>query len=159
LVALPQVIAYFTSSANDAIASVESGLQGGMLAQEANYNSLAIFLMGITACFMIGAGRLHEAYQLTHRAILLGSNLEGCMLPDAGWPAALKADILREWNQPDLALSLVQEAISLCQQTESSALFSSLLSGRTRCLPLSSRRAEHTHKQKNEHRPQPSPSP
>jgi LuxR family maltose regulon positive regulatory protein len=49
------------------------------------------------------------------------------MVPAVGWPILLQADILREWNQLDAALALVEEAIPLCKQTASSiSLFYSL---------------------------------
>jgi LuxR family maltose regulon positive regulatory protein len=37
-------------------------------------------------------------------------------LPEVGWPALFQAEILREWNQLDTALSRAEEAIKLCKQ-------------------------------------------
>ena len=51
----------------------------------------------------------------------LGSQPTGLLSPDAGWPAIFQADIRREWNQLDVALSLVEEGISLCRQIASLA--------------------------------------
>jgi LuxR family maltose regulon positive regulatory protein len=119
VVAIPQLMTYYTSAANDAVASVECGLQGCMLAQTAGHTTLAIIIMGITAKHMMGAGRLHEALKLTQQAIQLGKESERHILPDVGWPAAFQAEILREWNQLDAGLALAQEALALCQQTES----------------------------------------
>lgn len=129
LVALPQLMSYYTSNANDAVASVANGLQGGMLAQEAGHTTLAIILMGITAKHMIGAGRLHEAQQLTQQAMQLGEKPGGLTLPDVGWPAAFQAEILREWNQLDAAHALAQEALTLCQQTASLGLLIYVITG------------------------------
>jgi hypothetical protein len=56
-IALAQLIAYYASSANDAVAAVESGLRGGLLAQAARQPAQAIGIMGTTARYMIGAGR------------------------------------------------------------------------------------------------------
>src|SRR5205807_5795641 len=41
------------------------------------------------------------------------------MLPDVGCPMLFQAEILREKNELDAALSLAEEAILLCKQTES----------------------------------------
>ncbi len=109
--------------------SVESGLQGSSLAQSAGHTTLAIILMGITAKHMIGGGRLYEAYQLTSRATQLGKKPAGLKLPDVGWPAAFQAEILRKWNQLDAAHTLIQEAIELCQQTESLGLLIYIITG------------------------------
>src|SRR5260370_12056208 len=53
----------------------------------------------------------------------------GLLLHDVGYAAASQAEILREWNQVDAALSLVKEAISLCQQAASLGSFVYLLYG------------------------------
>jgi len=113
--AFSQAVAYYTS-ANDTVAAIESGLYGSKVAQEAGYTALAISIMGTTVYFMIGAGQLSEAYQLAQRAIDLGTQPGGFILPDVGWPTLWQAEILREWNQLDTARALVEEAILLCQQ-------------------------------------------
>ena len=41
-----QLLAYYTSATNDAMAAVESGLQAGSLAQTAGQTALAISVMG-----------------------------------------------------------------------------------------------------------------
>ncbi|HEY4032772.1 MAG TPA: LuxR family transcriptional regulator [Ktedonobacteraceae bacterium] len=120
-VSLAQLIAYYASSANNAIAAVESGLRGSILAQAADLPAQAIGIMGTTARYMIGAGRLHEAHQLTQQAMLQGTQPGSPILPEVGWPAVLRADILREWNELDVAHALAEEAISLCEQAVSHA--------------------------------------
>ncbi|HEX3642308.1 MAG TPA: AAA family ATPase, partial [Ktedonobacteraceae bacterium] len=101
-----QLRALYASAANDAAEAIESGLQAGSLAQAAGKNALAIGIMGATALYMLGTGRLHEIYQLTQQAIQLGAQPEGLMLPDVCWPTVLQAEVLREWNQLDRALEL-----------------------------------------------------
>ena len=118
--AFPQVIAYYTS-ANDVMAAIKSGLDNSWLAQEAGYHAMAISTMGVTIYFMTIVGRLGEAYQLAQRAIHLGTQLEGFMLPDVGWSMIWQAEILREWGQLDAARALAEEAIPLCQQAGSLA--------------------------------------
>jgi len=100
-------------------ASITSIFQGYLIAKEADLHSLAIFAAGLTATAMIGAGQLHEGQRLTQHAIHLGQISREHRLPDVGWPMVSQAEILREWNRLDTALSLVQEAIPLCQQTTS----------------------------------------
>ena len=117
-VSLAQCQACYVSSANDASSAIQSGLQAGSLARSAERSPLATIIMGTTAMYMIGAGHLRKARQLSQQAILLGSQRE-IRLPEAGCPALFQAEILREWNQLDGSLSLAQEAIALCKQSES----------------------------------------
>ncbi|HEY4032373.1 MAG TPA: LuxR C-terminal-related transcriptional regulator, partial [Ktedonobacteraceae bacterium] len=126
----------YVSDVNNAVAAVELGFQAGSLAQEAHLDALALVYMGATVRSMIGAGQLHEAQRLSHRAILLGTKPKGLLLPDVGWPKLFEAEVLREWNKLDAALSLVKEGISLCQQVESIALLMYLLGGYTMLLRI-----------------------
>lgn len=124
-----QLITFYHSSANDAEAAVSCGLQGSQLALKAGIPVFATAIMGATGYYLIGAGKLHEAYQLTRQAMALGTAAGGNMLPYAGMPVAFHAEILREWNQLEAALSLAKEAISLGQQVETMAMFPYLVNG------------------------------
>jgi len=66
---------------------------------------------------MMGTGRLREMYQLTQETMQLARQPGGSVLPDLCWPASFHAEILREWNQLDRALELIEEAIPLSPQT------------------------------------------
>jgi LuxR family maltose regulon positive regulatory protein len=129
VVATTQLVASYSSSINDAVAAIQCGLQAGQIAQEAGQTALAIGAMSTGARYMIGAGRLHEAIQLTQRAMLLGTNLQGLVLPEVGWSAVFQADILREWNHLDAALSLIEEALLQCEQTKSLTSLTYLIYG------------------------------
>src|SRR5260370_25448903 len=89
------------------------------MAKEAELHDYAIFAAGIAGTAMMGGGQLHQVQRLTQQAIHLGQMSREGMLPDVGWPMVLQTEILREWNQLDTVLYLVQEAIPLCQQTTS----------------------------------------
>ncbi|HEX3641525.1 MAG TPA: LuxR C-terminal-related transcriptional regulator, partial [Ktedonobacteraceae bacterium] len=106
-----QFIAYYTSSANDVVAAIQSALQAVSLAQAIGQTSLAITTLFSSAVHLLRAGRLHEAARLAQQAIDLGT-----MSPLACWPTLAQAELLREWNQLDRALSLAEEAIPLCKQ-------------------------------------------
>lgn len=121
LVALAQLISYYSSSANNIMAAIESGHQATLLAQVAGQPALAIKTMEVTAIALIAAGRLHEAKQLTQQAMQLGTQSAVSRFPEAGWAGVWLADVLREWNEVDAARSLVEEAISLCEQAVSYA--------------------------------------
>jgi LuxR family maltose regulon positive regulatory protein len=84
--------------------------------------------MGTTAMHMIGTGRLQEISRLIQQ-ILLGKPQGSLQLPYVGWPTVWQAEILRERNQLDAALSLAQEAVSLCQQIESIGSLTYILLG------------------------------
>jgi LuxR family maltose regulon positive regulatory protein len=116
---LIQALAYYVASVNDAKAGMQIALQAVSLAQEAGPPALTLNVMGSAAVFMTVAGQLHEAQQLTQQAMLLGQQPGGLISPEMGYPSSLRADILREWNKLDAALSLVEEAITLCKQTTS----------------------------------------
>ena len=101
---IAQQQAFYVSSANDAVAAIQSGLQAESLAEAAEQTTIATAVMGTTIMYMIGAGRLHEAQRLSQQAMLLETGLEA-MLPEVGCPVLFQAEILREWNQLDVALS------------------------------------------------------
>ncbi len=118
-VTFAQLVNSYTYSANDMKNAIESALHASKLAQTGGNIALAIGVMSTTALYMIGAGQLRKAYRLTKQALQLGV-LPGMLVqPEVGWPALLQAEILREWNQLDKARSLIEEALSVCQQAES----------------------------------------
>jgi len=117
-IAFPQMVAYYAST-NDAGAAIKIGLHSGRLVQKAGYTALAIGTIGAAALFMTIAGRLHEVYPLVQQLISLGTQPGELMLPDIGWPMISQAAILWEWNQLDAAHALIEEAILLCKQTDS----------------------------------------
>jgi LuxR family transcriptional regulator, maltose regulon positive regulatory protein len=119
--AMAQFRTSYCSSANDAVAAVENGLQTIFLAQASGNTRLTFAVIGGMTLYMIGTGQLHEVQRLAQQARLLGKHEEGFLSPDVGWPAIFHAEVLREWNQLDEALSLAREAISLCQQVESNS--------------------------------------
>ena len=126
-IATAQFWAYYSSTTNDAVAAIQSGLQAISLARATEQTTLILAVMSSTVIHMIGAGQLHEALRLTRQGVLQGTQSAEFMVPAVGWPILLQADILREWNQLDAALALVEEAIPLCKQTASSiSLFYSL---------------------------------
>jgi LuxR family transcriptional regulator, maltose regulon positive regulatory protein len=129
-IAFAQFVASYVSSANDAVTAIESGLQVNLPAQAGNLPaSLAITFMASTALCMIGTGQLHEAQRLIQQATHLSSKAEGPPLPEVGGSAIFQAEILREWNQLKAARTLAEEALSLCQQSESIALLPSVVCG------------------------------
>jgi LuxR family maltose regulon positive regulatory protein len=111
-----QFMASYPSSANDALAAFEKKLQAASKAQIVGPPALTISVLGVLALYMIEAGHLNKAYQLTQQAIQLGTQSAGLVLPDVGWPSVLQAEILRLWNDLNTARSLAEEAIPLCQQ-------------------------------------------
>jgi LuxR family maltose regulon positive regulatory protein len=119
IVAIGKLYAYSSSSANDAVAAIENGYQAVLLAQEAKQPAVALSVMNTTVIHLIGAGRLHEAEQLTQQAILLETSSGASRLPEMGWITFCRAEILRERNQLARAYSLATEAISLCEQSVS----------------------------------------
>jgi LuxR family maltose regulon positive regulatory protein len=118
-VAQAQILSYYNSAANNAMASIKIGLQSASLAQAAGQIGIALGFLSTTIVHMIGTGQLHEAHRLTQQATLLGSKPGGTMSPEVGWSTVFQAEVLREWNRLDEACALIEEAISLCKQAES----------------------------------------
>ncbi len=116
--AVTKLFASYSSSINDAQAAIQIGLQVSSHNQAAGNTDQVVSILGVTAMHMIGTGQLHETHRLTQQAIRLGSETGAFVLPRIGWPTLFQAEVLREWNQLDAALSLAEEAIKLCQQLE-----------------------------------------
>jgi len=124
VVAIGKLFAYSSSLANDAVAAIENGYQAVLLTQEAKQPAVTFAMISTTAIHLIGAGRLHEAEQLTQQAILPETPSGDPQLPWIGWVTLCRAEILREWNELACAQALATEAVSLCEQA---ALLVSLL--------------------------------
>ena len=116
IAAIGKSIAYYSSSANNAMAAIESGYQAALLTQEAKQPAVTFAMRAKTAIYLIGAGHLHEAEQLTRQTIQLETPSDNPQLPWIGWVTLSRAEILREWNELADAQSLATEAISLCEQ-------------------------------------------
>jgi len=119
IAAMGKLIAYYSSAANNAMASIESGYQAALLTQEAQQSVVTFAMRAKTAIYLIGAGHLHEAEQLTRQTIQTETPSDNPQLPWIGWVTLCRAEILREWNELAYAQSLATEAISLCEQATS----------------------------------------
>jgi LuxR family maltose regulon positive regulatory protein len=113
-----RVFASYASSINDAEAAIQIGLQTVAYQQAAGNPDQVVAILGVIAMHMMGTGRLHEVHRLTQQAIVQGNQPGAFVPPRIGWPIALQAEVLREWNDLDTALSLAEEGIKLCQQLE-----------------------------------------
>ncbi|HWS82733.1 MAG TPA: LuxR C-terminal-related transcriptional regulator, partial [Ktedonobacteraceae bacterium] len=116
IAAIGKSIAYYSSSANNAMATIESGYQAALLTQEAKQPAVTFAMRAWTAIYLIGAGHLHETEQLTRQTIQLETPSDNPQLPWIGWVTLSRAEILREWNELADAQPLAAEAISLCEQ-------------------------------------------
>jgi LuxR family maltose regulon positive regulatory protein len=119
IVTIVKAIAYYFSSANNATAAIKNGFQAIHFTQEARQPAVTCCMIISTVIYEIGAGRLHEAEQLTHQVPLLETQSGSHQLPERGWIMVLQAEILREWNELASAHSLATEAIFLCEQAVS----------------------------------------
>jgi LuxR family maltose regulon positive regulatory protein len=114
-----QLYAYYYA-VNNAEAALLSGLQAVSLAQKSGHSGIVITAMCVAARHLKEAGQLHEAQRLIHQAILLGTKPGRLLIPEAGHPALWQAEILREWNQLEMAYTLIEEALPLCKQSNTS---------------------------------------
>ena len=63
-------------------------------------------------------GNLHEVVQIAKRAVMRGTTPVGLPHAQVCWAYIIQADVLREWNRLDEALSLALEGVQLSEQTE-----------------------------------------
>jgi LuxR family maltose regulon positive regulatory protein len=119
IVAIGKSIAYYSSSANDVVASIKCGYQAALLTQKAKQPAVTFCMMAIATIHLIGAGHLHEAEQLAQQALLLETPSNDPQLPWTGWVTLCRAEILRERNELARARALATEAKSLCEQAAS----------------------------------------
>jgi LuxR family maltose regulon positive regulatory protein len=129
IAAIAKAITYYNSSANDVVAAVACGHQAALLTQEAGQPAVAFCMMALTAVSLMGAGRLHEAEQLTQQAHLLEVPSGGPRLPEVGWIMFCQAELLRERNDLAAARALATEAIALCEQSVALASLTFLIWG------------------------------
>jgi LuxR family maltose regulon positive regulatory protein len=125
-----RLYAYYYS-VNDAEAAIRGGLQAVSLAQKSGHNSMVITAMCAAARHLKEAGQLHDAQRLIHQATLLGTKPGGLLTPEAGHPALWQAELLREWNQLDRASALIEEALPLCKQNNTTAALMYIFLGYT----------------------------
>jgi len=116
---LTQSSSFYGTDVNDAMAGVQKGLQAVSLAQGSGLLPLALNTIGNIAIHMMMTGQLHQIEKLVKQASLLGKQPGGITLPDVGLPCSCQAELLREWNELDAALTLAEKAISLSKQAES----------------------------------------
>ncbi len=127
IVTLAKSIACYT---NDAMAAIQYDYQALQLTREAREPAAVTFcIVASAAIHLIGAGRLHEAEQLTQQALLQEAQSSGSRLPEEGWLMIMQAEILRERNELASAHALAREAISLCEQAISITAFNFLFLG------------------------------
>jgi len=115
-VAYAQCLAYH--SFGDIVASIQSIREATALAQAAGDISSTIFYMTRTAYSLLVRGKLHEVVQMAEHVALLGTTPVGLSHAMVCWGYIHHANVLREWNQLDEALSLALQAVRLCEQTE-----------------------------------------
>jgi LuxR family maltose regulon positive regulatory protein len=98
-------------SLGEAVPATQRNLEASQLMQEARQTSIATSFLSSAASLLIMRGRLQEAWQCCERAIGL-SRLEGYSLAlEVGHISLYQMDILREWNQLDVAHELAQKVL------------------------------------------------
>ena len=113
-VLLVQSVAYF--AAGEMGAASQSALEAERLAQAAGNVPGAIYYLSVAALWLMACGHLHEAWQLLERAVRQATELAGVMSPGMDLTYALQAELLREWNRLDEALTLATQAIEWAER-------------------------------------------
>ena len=108
---------YYSSSANNSMAAIESGRQAVTFAQQAKRPAVTFAMFAATAVVLIGAGCLYEAERLIQQALQQETLLSDPRLPEIGMVTFCRAEILRERNELAAAQALATEAVSLCEQS------------------------------------------
>jgi LuxR family maltose regulon positive regulatory protein len=63
-------------------------------------------------------GNLHEVVQVAQQAMIRGTTSAGLPHAQVCWAYIIQADVMREWNRLDEALSLALQGVQLSEQTE-----------------------------------------
>jgi LuxR family transcriptional regulator, maltose regulon positive regulatory protein len=93
-------------------------LTASSLARKADLLGEATRYLSFAAHLTQSYGQLCVAWQLLERAIALGASPGTAPNPATALAYAYQADLLREWNQRDEALALVQQALTLAEQAD-----------------------------------------
>lgn len=115
-------VAYAQSLAShacgDIVASIQSTREATALAQAAGDISSTILYTSRMAYSLLVRGKLHEVVQVAEQAALLGKTPVGLPHAMVCWAYIHHANVLREWNRLEEALSLAFQAVRLSEQTE-----------------------------------------
>ena len=115
-VAYAQSLAYF--ALGEILAAIQSAREATALEQTMGNISPIIAYMFRTAYSLLLHGKLHEVVQVAQQAALLGTTPEGIPHAMVCWAYIVHADVMREWNQLEEALSLALQGVRLSEQTE-----------------------------------------
>ena len=115
-VAFARSLAYH--ALGDILAAIQSASEATALEQAAGNISPIIAYMFRTAYSLLLHGKLHEVVQVAQQAALLGTAPAGLPHAMVCWAYIVHAEVLREWNQLDEALSLALQGVRLSEQTE-----------------------------------------
>jgi LuxR family maltose regulon positive regulatory protein len=101
-------------------AATQQLLLASTLSQHVGMPGDIINYMSMAASFLHMQGQLHEAYNVLQQAIRRGMGIRPDSYPLAivGVAYVYQADILREWNQLEQALELIQQGIRFIEQTK-----------------------------------------
>jgi LuxR family maltose regulon positive regulatory protein len=102
----------------DIVPAIQSAREATAYAQAVGTIPRIISHMCRTAYSLHLHGNLHEVVQIAQRAVMRGTTPVGLPHAQVCWAYIIHADVLREWNRLDEALSLALEGVQLSEQTE-----------------------------------------
>lgn len=119
--AFPRVVARWVSAFSQlADGDVGSGVQAleeiAQMAQQVGNLMIASVAIMMIGRARLREGHLHEAKALLERAIAVGTDSQGHLLPVVGRTMIALGDLLREWNELEEAERYVRQGIELTEQ-------------------------------------------
>src|SRR6266849_127443 len=102
----------------DMVPAIQSAREATAHAQAGGSISPIIAYTCRTAYSLLLHGKLHEVVQLAQLAAMRGTTSVGLPHALVCWAYIIHADVLREWNRLDEALSLALQGVQLSEQTE-----------------------------------------
>jgi LuxR family transcriptional regulator, maltose regulon positive regulatory protein len=102
----------------DILPAIQSAREATALAQAVGSIPRIISHMCRTAYSLHLHGNLHEVVQIAQQAAMRGTTPVGLPHAQVCWAYIVHADVLREWNRLDEALSLALQGVQLSEQTE-----------------------------------------
>lgn len=107
-----------THALGDIVPSIQSAREATAHAQAIGNIPRIISHMCRTAYSLHLHGNLHEVVQIAQQAANRGTTSVGLPHAQVCWAYIIHADVLREWNRLDEALSLALQGVQLSEQTE-----------------------------------------
>ena len=100
----------------DLVASEQAYARAREIAQACDNTPMAVSAVAYMAHQQAKQGRLHKALDTNRQALAMATGADGQELPAAGLPYVKMGNLMREWNELEIAVQYLERGIELCLQ-------------------------------------------